>query len=357
MIGFLFTARNIVIVTLELCLLLMPPMIVVMLPFAVLIAIHRTFDEMHDESELIVMAAVGRSRGQRAAPAIAAAGLLSVICLCLGVFVEPTTNRMADILGHAAQTGGLNKIGDNLLVQIKGLAPDGSLIDVLIVDTRSGEGERIYFAKRGRLPDLDGNPILLLDGEFLVKNRNSKVGSRVQFSAYALSLADVLPRGGEILSRVQSQSTVGLLAKCQTNCADAGGQKVAKELHRRFSGWLYVLSFAAISAWLGSRSRPSRGGAKFGVIGVMLLGLVVRGLGFVALNGAGTSLIEAVLVYLIPASALMLFAVSVYCDGSFRMRTRVVEQSFASLLKTFADFGRIPIFSRRVIEPPNGSGL
>ena len=228
MVNLLFTAQNVMIVTLEVCLLLLPPMIVIMLPFAVLMATHRTFDEMHEESELIVMAAIGRSRGQRAAPAMVAAGVLSALCLLLSLFVEPATNRMADqlkasirvdILGQAAQTGGLHKIGDNLLVQIGGLAADGALIDVLIVDMRNAGGERIYFAKHGRASDLaSGSSIVLSDGELLVKNRTANASSRVQFATYALSLADVLPQGGEPVARVQGKTTFELLVGCGEAC-------------------------------------------------------------------------------------------------------------------------------------------
>lgn len=359
MVSFLFTARQVVWVTLQFSLLQIPPMVVVMLPFAVLIAIHRTFDEMHQESELVVMAAVGRSRGQRAAPAILAGGLLSLLCLGISLLVEPYTNSMADrlkagigvdIIGHAAQTGGLTKLGDNLLIQVGGRAADNSLMDVLIVDSRGRDGERVYFAKRGLLSaEFAGSPLLLSDGEVLVKNQGSKVSSHVQFSAYMLSLSELAPRSEGVI-RPQGKATSELMIGCETNCVSSDNRQFKRELHRRFSDWLYVLAFAVITAGFGSRSRPNRNFTKFGVVGMMLIGLVLRGVGFVALDGSATSIAATVLVYLIPISASLFFSAFIYDDGLVVAHLQGLVGFLRHMRGHAALFGRIPAIAKHVIE-------
>lgn len=315
MVSVLFTAHDVLFVTLKFCMLLLPAMLVVMLPFAVLIAVHRTFDEMHEDSELIVMAAVGRSHVQRAAPAIAAGAFFSILTLAVGLWIEPAANRAADrlkanisidVIGNAAQTGGLKKIGDDILVQVGDIAPDGSFIDVLIVDLSVRNSERIYFAKTGRMMNSSaGSPIMLSDGEILIRSGKSQVAStQLNFTTYSLAL--FAPRSGGGETRVQSCSTSELFATCGAQGDVVSKPRAVRELHRRFSDWLYVLSFSVIAAWFGSRSRPNRSAPRFGVVGLMILAIVIRGAGFVALQGAAGSTTSTAFLYLIPCLAILL---------------------------------------------------
>jgi lipopolysaccharide export system permease protein len=344
-VSFLITARNGAAATFYFTLLMLPTVVGSILPFAVLIAIYRTFESMKEESELIGIAATGRSRSQCVWPAIMAAGLLSTLCLSLSVFVEPQTNKMAteliteirsDIFRQAAYAGGFKKIADNVLVRVGHIFPDDTLGDILIIDTRMANAQTIYMAKQGRLSDVTAdNLIVLSEGEMLIKNRADELGSRIQFASYGLSLADANPKDEGNIRKPKAKSTAELLAGCET-CSAGDQRLIAMELTARLSDWLYVLSFAAMTSWFGSLLRTNRDPVRWGAIGPIAVGLVIRGLGFVAVNGAGISAVAATLSFLIPVSTFILFgALTVYDrafpdrEATFRRLTGEVRMHFS----------------------------
>jgi lipopolysaccharide export system permease protein len=216
---------------------------------------------------------------------------------------------------------------------------------------RNAGGERIYFAKHGRASDLaSGSSIVLSDGELLVKNRTANASSRVQFATYALSLADVLPQGGEPVARVQGKTTFELLVGCGEACRTGERRGIAREINRRFSDWLYVLAFAVMTAWFGSRSRPNRSTTKFGMVAVMLLGLVLRGSGFVVLAGSADSLMETALVYLLPISAALLpLVLALHDRPTAGTSGRLWRRVFAAI-GNFADIVPMSALSQKMVE-------
>jgi len=71
------------------------------------------------------------------------------------------------------------------------------------------------------------------------------------------------------------------IAACPNLCLLGGDHRVAAELHGRFSNWIYVVAFAAVAGvCVADRRIFGRRQMKLGVIGLVTLGLVLRGLGF-----------------------------------------------------------------------------
>ena len=318
-VGLLATSRNVLATTIKFMLLLTPSLVMVILPFATLIATFRTFERMNEDSELVVLASAGRSAGQSIRPAMMAAALLAVSCLAIGTLVEPHTDKLAteiiarvrgEIIRQAAYSGGFRKVADNLVVRIGGISADDLLDDVLVVDTRNRNTQTIYSARRGRLSDDPGagNQIILTDGELLVRNRADRYPSRIQFTSYLLSLDSSAPPDAGASVHPKHRSTSELIAACKNLCMFGGDRHLAIELNGRLSNWIYVLAFAALAAWFSSKPRSTRTNKmRTEIVSLVILGLSIRGIGFLALNRSGDSALAAAAIYLIPFAVVATF--------------------------------------------------
>ena len=111
---------------LKLGLMLIPAMIVVVMPFALLTGASQTLSAMNSNSELSVLEAAGASQRMAAKPIVILALLMSFSTLGISIFVEPWTNRQfrdiitaasADLVRFAVQSGAFKKIEDGLFIR------------------------------------------------------------------------------------------------------------------------------------------------------------------------------------------------------------------------------------------------
>ena len=107
----------------ELALYLIPGMVAVALPFAVLISVLQTMHSMNQDSELVVMEASGTSIFKRARPALTVGLIGTLICMVLTVWVEPLagqkirallTRASGDLLSSAVQSGTFKQVDKGL---------------------------------------------------------------------------------------------------------------------------------------------------------------------------------------------------------------------------------------------------
>ena len=111
----------------ELAMYLLPGMIAVALPFAVLIGVLQTMRTMNQDSELVILEASGSSISQRARPALTIGLIGAAVCLILSVWVEPLTAQKvrellarasSDLLSAAIQSGSFKQVDKGLFIQI-----------------------------------------------------------------------------------------------------------------------------------------------------------------------------------------------------------------------------------------------
>src|SRR6185312_5217305 len=130
----------------KLALFLIPAMAMLVMPFALLIAVAMT-----------------------------------LISLGSSLFVEPWSNRQlreiisaasADLMSFAVQSGTFKRVSKNLYIQIDEQLPGGDFGGIFIVDLRDPQMQLIYYAKRGAIRTVDADNFLLMQqGEIQRKNR------------------------------------------------------------------------------------------------------------------------------------------------------------------------------------------
>ena len=154
---------------------LIPPMLNLVMPFALHIGATQTLNGMNTDSELAVIEAAGGSPFIQTKPIILLAVIMSLVALALSHFVEPFAYKHkrdiisragADLVRLAVQSGTFQELEPNLFVQIADQLPSGDFAGIFIADSRKPDTDLIYYAKRGAIhQDGDAEVLVLADGE------------------------------------------------------------------------------------------------------------------------------------------------------------------------------------------------
>jgi lipopolysaccharide export system permease protein len=314
----------------RLALTLVPAMLVVVMPFALLIGASQTLSGLNADSELAVIEAAGGSRSLTAKPIVFLGAAMALVCMVITVFIEPQSNRQlrdiissagADLVRFAVQSGSFKQLDENLYVQISEQLPGGAFGGIFLADLRDEAVELLYYAKRGIIQNVDGSDLLIMaDGEVHRKNPNGPELSIVRFASYALDFTQFGPAGKTSVYLPKERSTAFLL---DPDPDDALVKKrpdlFRSELHRRFTEWIYPLSFGLIAVYFAGSARSNRQERLWSLAAAGALALAIRGAGFYVTNGAGSSSIQAALAYVVPLAAIALFAGLIIAGHSVRV--------------------------------------
>ena len=302
----------------QLALYLVPSMVAVALPFAVLIGILQTMRTMNQDSELVVLEASGSSITQRARPALTIGVIGTVICFVISIWIEPLAGQKirellarasGDLLSAAIQSGSFKQIDKGLFIQIAEKLPDGRFGGIFVSDARDETNQFTYIAKTGSILAEEGQTLLVVnDGEIQRKNIADGTITFIKFDTYSLD-AGAFSSPGSIFLTARDRSTSYLL---NPDINDPEFQRfpgrVGRELHRRFSDPLYSMALAFIAVYVTVTARSHRQGATAALTSAALLGFGVRAIGFVLAGAAGLGLFSILTLYLFPVMMIAVFA-------------------------------------------------
>ena len=293
----------------RLALLSFPTFVPVVLPFGVLTSVLFTYNRLTQDSELVVMRAVGLGPMALARPVLVLALFSTLFCFMLSVWLGPASQRelaamrqsvRSDISSTLLREGTFNELSDKLTIYVRDRQPDGSLQDILIHDARQEGVTTTIAATGGTITDTDGTPRVLVHNG--VQSKFTQATGRVEwleFERYAVDLQalrrELAPRWIEPRERTLEQLWT-LNPDDPTDLRFAG--RLRAELHNRLASPFLVLSFAivALATLLpGEFSRRGRGRRiTLAAIGALVQQAAV--LGIVSLIGKYPVL--AVLLYL-----------------------------------------------------------
>jgi lipopolysaccharide export system permease protein len=200
---------------------IIPSVISIVAPFALLIGVGQVLSGMNSDSELVVVEAAGARPATVLKPVMALSVTLSILVLLVSNFVEPWSNRklydvlaqaQSDLFSVAVRSGTFMQLENGLHVQVNEKLPGGALSGIFLSDTRAEGTEAIYYAKNGVIrPVGETNVLLLLDGELQQRDLSNDQISIVTFTSYALDMAAFVPAGQSAARRPKEQSTAYLL--------------------------------------------------------------------------------------------------------------------------------------------------
>jgi lipopolysaccharide export system permease protein len=323
-------------VFLKLAAFLIPAMVTLVMPFALLIGASQNLNAMNTDSELAVIESSGGSNMLAARPIMLIAAVMALIGLGSSLFVEPWSNRQlreiisaasADLMRFAVQSGTFKRVSKNLYMQIDEQLPGGDFGGIFIVDLRDPQMQLIYHAKRGAIRTFDDDNFLLMQqGEIQRKNTQSGAVSTITFASYALDFATFDPGGRKTRYYPKERSTSYLFSPDPDDpVVKHVPALIRSEIHRRFSEWLYPMLFGLIAVYFGGTARSNREERLWSLGLAVLVALAFRGMGFFVVNNSGKSVVYALLAYAVPLSGIVAFGSLVLFHKSPRIAQSWVD--------------------------------
>ncbi|MBL0371240.1 LptF/LptG family permease [Rhizobium sp. KVB221] len=245
---------------------ILPTIIPVVLPFALIIGATQTLQTMNNDSEFAVIDGAGAARKTIYKPVLLVASLLCVASFTIDNFVEPVSRlgmrktiaaTYADLLSSVIEEKAFRKIDDGLYVQISERLKGRVMRGLFVADSRDPRFEMLYYAREGAV-DEGGGTLIMKDGEIHRKALDSSV-SIIHFDSYSFDLSELSETRGQAKLRATDRDLAFLF---NPNPKDPDymekPQEYRAELHRRLTDWFFPVTFALISLAIAGSAHSHR---------------------------------------------------------------------------------------------------
>ena len=269
--------------------LIIPLLVLVIAPLALVAAVSHVLNKLGNDSEIIVMNAAGMAPWRLFRPFLAVATVVSILVAAISVYFAPEGLRLlrrwltevrTDLVTNIVQPGRFVSIERGLTFHIRERRANGQLIDVLLDDQRNNKERATIIADQGHI---EKNP----DGTFLVLERGimqrQEIGQRdPEIGEFRENRVDLSQFSGGPQTITYSVRERYLWELMWPNPDDPVYQsqpaQFRAEFHDRIIAPLYPFAFVVIAyVFLGAprTTRQSRGWSLMGAIGgVALLRLI-----------------------------------------------------------------------------------
>jgi lipopolysaccharide export system permease protein len=270
--------------------LVIPALVLIIAPIALMIAISHTLNKLATDSEIIVMNAAGYSPFRLFRPFFYATCVVALMVAFIGAYLAPDGMRRikqwdaeitADVLTNILQPGRFAQLEPNLTIRIRDRLPGGVLGGVFVDDRRDPNERVTIIADHGTvLKNENGSYLVLEDGNLERFEAGKRDPALVAFGRYAFDMSKFSNQGHDVTLGIRERYLWELMwpAEDDPMYTQLSGQFRA-ELHDRFMAPVYPFAFAALTfAFLGSprTTRQSRnfsiGGSIFAVFGLRMVG-------------------------------------------------------------------------------------
>ena len=273
--------------------MIIPLLVLVIAPIALLIAIVHVLNKMSTDSEIIVMNASGMSPWILFRAFLSVAVAVSIGVLVISAYFAPKGLRVlgawltevrADVVTNLVQPGRFVRIESRVTMRIRERRSNGQLVGILLDDQRDPAQRVTVIADVGELLDNASGTFLVLQNGMVQRfQANERDPTMVVFDRYAFDLSTLVPGQGAVKYSIRERYLWQLLFP------DANDQlyleqpnQFRAELHDRMIAPVYPLAFAVIAfAYLGAprTNRQSRTISMLGAVGGVAL---LRLAGFVS---------------------------------------------------------------------------
>lgn len=263
--------------------MIVPLLVMIIAPIALLIAVVHTLNKMGTDSELIVINGAGVSPWMLFRSFLNVAIVVALGVAILSAYVAPQGLRKlrdwltavsADLVANIVQPGRFTTIEGALTIHIRERAPGGQLLGVFVDDQRNPQERITILAEKGEtLENQNGKFLLLQAGSVQRHEASQRDPAVVVFDRYAFDLSRFTGATGTVKYSVRERYIWQLMFPDRSDqlYVEQPAQFRA-ELHDRLVAPLYPIAFVIIAfAYLGpaQTTRQTRTSALLGAIGAV----------------------------------------------------------------------------------------
>ena len=286
--------RQTLLVFVEITGLIIPLLVMMIAPIALVMASAHVLNKLGSDSEIIVMNAAGVSPWRLLRPFLAAALVVSLLVSVIAAWGSPRSLRAlrewasqvrADILTNIVQPGRFTTVSGNLTFHIADRKPNGLLVGIFVDDRRDPREHATYLAEQGEIVKNDHGSFLVFQGGSIQRLEAGQRDPRiVTFDQYAFDLSKFSGGTQSIVYTAREKYLWELMwPRADDAVYVAQPEQYRSELNDRLATPLYPLAFIIVAyAFLGppQTTRQSRALAGLGMMGTIAL---LRLLGFVSI--------------------------------------------------------------------------
>jgi len=274
--------------------LVIPQLVMIIGPVALMIAIAHVLNKLATDSEIIVMNSAGMSPWRLFRALFAAALVVALIVGFISAYLSPKCVRelrlwasqvRADLINNILLPGRFTPIERGLIFHIRERQPNGVMLGIFVDDQRDPNEQSTFLAEHGQIVENQRGTFLVMDNGTVQRHRlDQRDPTIVHFDRYAFDLSRYAGGPQELQYLVRELYLWQLAAPEPDDPVlqrDPG--QFRAEFHDRIAAPLYPLAFAIIAfMYLGppSTTRQSR---TVAMVSAFLIMAVVRVAGFVSI--------------------------------------------------------------------------
>jgi lipopolysaccharide export system permease protein len=269
--------------------LLVPTLVLVIAPIALLIAAVHVLNKLSTDSEIVVVNAAGISPWVLFRSFVVAALTVSLLVTAIDAYFGPKGLRLlrewitevrANVVSSIVQPGRFTKLENDVTIHIRQRGTHGRLLGIFLDDRRNPAERLTVLAEDGELVDNDKGTFLILQHGLVQRQAiDRRDPAMVAFDRYAFDLSQFANGPQAVQYTIRERYLWQLLSPDPNDklYVQQPGQFRA-ELYNRLMAPLYPIVFTVIAfAYLGAprTTRQSRTLSILGAVGwVMLLRLI-----------------------------------------------------------------------------------
>ena len=290
--------------------LIIPLLMLVIAPVALLIAIAYTINKFNADSEIVVLNAAGMAPWRLFRPFLTVAIVVALFVAALASYIAPwglrelrdwATKVRTDVMTNIVQPGRFITIEPGLTFHLRERRPNGQLVGILMDDQRDPKEHATFLAEYGEIVENNNNNFMLLYNGSMQRLEAGKLDptivlfdrhafDRSRFNTGAPLQQTVYGARERLLSELLNPDPADRLVKSQP------GQLHA-ELHDRLTAPLYPLVFVTIAFAILGAPRTSRQSRAFSLALTVVGIAALRFIGFAGVVFAVHTPAAVLLIY------------------------------------------------------------
>jgi lipopolysaccharide export system permease protein len=298
-------------VFLQITTLIIPNLLVLLSPVALVIAVAYVLNKLGNDSEIIVMNASGMSPWNLFKPFLGVAAVVSLLVLVLSAYIAPkslSTGRnwlkevSTDLVTFIIRPGRFVNVQKGVTFHIRERQNDGQLLGVLIDDKRNPKEHVSILAERGEILKSEGGTFLVLQGGTVQRHTVGELEPTiVEFDRYAFDLSQFSQNSAVSQSAREKYLWELIWPDPEDKLTKSQPGQIRGELFDRVVTPLYPLIFVLVAyAYLGA-PRTTRQSRNLSLAGCISIVAALRFVGFFSANLSVTSLSVIPLLFLVLA--------------------------------------------------------
>jgi lipopolysaccharide export system permease protein len=332
--------------------LLIPMLMLVIAPIALVVSVGYTLNRLNTDSEIVVMNAAGMSPWRIFRPFLMVTIVVSMGVLAISAYVAPkglrelrvwATKVKADFVVNVIQPGRFTPIERGLVLHIRERRPDGQLLGIFIDDRRDPKERVTSISDYGEIVETGtGTFLVLVSGNVQRIEAGKPDPTIVRFERYAFDLSR-FTAGPTVTTLGVRERDLWDVARPDPNDSvykQSPGQFRA-ELHDRLIAPIYPFVFTVMCFAILGAPRTSRQSREMSMVMALSAALVLRLIGFACNVLAAQSVVAVFVLY---GSVFIALALGLYAIG----RGILIEPP-SFVMQPFAVFSRLTQrFSQRL---------